>query len=412
MTDFPAFAVASGEEASDPWVFHDGGLVRVDELAHSRHLDLQDADLADVAGLGVSVWRYGMPWRLTEPEPGTYDWSLWDRAFAACERHGLIPVVDLCHFGLPDHYDGFCDSAWIDGFGRYVDAFLARYPEPRWFTPVNEPVITASFSALLGMWNDRRTSIEDYLVALAHVSLANLEALARVRADRDGWWIGAEGFSADLHDPDDEAGAQGATDARDLQWAVWDLHLGHEPRGVAARIADVVDPAVLARIEASQGTVPDDRIVAGHDFYPVSVSLHGTRAQRPLTVADRLAAYDDTARAWHDRYQVPFWVSETSNLSLPVEQGTEWLDGLVGVLDRLAADGRPVRGICWYSRGDQYDWDTALLEPVGTVTEVGLFDADRGRRPVADAYAALAADRAQPVAPTTADGTRPDPAGF
>jgi len=62
-------------------------------------------------------------------------------------------------------------------------------------------------------------------------------------------------------------------------------------------------------------------------------------------------------------------------------------------LDRLTAAGRPVRGVCWYSRGDQYDWDTALVEPVGKVTEVGLFDAARRPRPVADAYARLAAER-------------------
>ena len=52
-----------------------------------------------------------------------------------------------------------------------------------------------------------------------------------------------------------------------------------------------------------------------------------------------------------------------------------------------------MRGICWYSRGDQYDWDTALVEPVGKVTEVGLFDAERRPRPVAAAYAQLARER-------------------
>ena len=397
MSSFPAFAVACGEEASDPWVLHDGASVRVDELARSGHLGHLDDDLAAVADLGVRVWRYGMPWRLTEPSPGTYDWTLWDRALAACERHGLTPVVDLCHFGLPDHYQGFCDPAWVDGFGRYVDAFLARHPEPRWFTPVNEPVITASFSALLGMWNDRLASVDDYFVALANVTVANLEAMARVRADRDGWWISAEGFGADLFDPDDEAGAAAATDARDLQWAVWDLHLGHEPQGIAERLGDVVEPAVLARIDTARASLPADRVVAGHDFYPVSVALHGTRAARPLTLDDRIAAYETTARAWHDRFRVPFWVSETSNLSLPVADGPTWLASLVDALDRMGADGLPVRGICWYSRGDQYDWDTALLEPVGRVTEVGLFDAARVARPVAAAYAALARARNSPV---------------
>ena len=388
--DFPAFAIACGEEGSDPLVLHEGRVVRVDQYRASGHLERLDADLADVAGLGVKVWRYGMPWRLTEPEPGVYDWTLWDRALEACRRHGLNPVIDLCHFGLPDHHGGFCDTTWVDDFARYVDAFLARYPEPRWFTPVNEPGITAMFSSLLGMWNDRLASEDDYFVALGNVALANLEALARIRADRDGWWIGSEGFGCDLADADDEAGIRAATRARDLQQAVWDLHLGLAPRGGAARLTDVVADSIQSRIEALVGVVPPDRIIAGHDIYPVSVTVHGTRAGRPLSIADRVRAYEDEATAWPERYQVPFWVSETSNLGLPVDQGSEWLAALTTSLDTLAASGLPVRGICWYSRGDQYDWDTALMSPIGTVTEVGLFDAQRHPRPVAQHYATLA----------------------
>ena len=388
--DFPAFAIACGEEGSDPLVLHEGRVVRVDQYRASGHLERLDADLADVGGLGVKVWRYGMPWRLTEPEPGVYDWTLWDRALEACRRHGLNPVIDLCHFGLPDHHGGFCDTTWVDDFARYVDAFLARYPEPRWFTPVNEPGITAMFSSLLGMWNDRLASEDDYFVALGNVALANLEALARIRADRDGWWIGSEGFGCELADADDEAGVRAATGARDLQQAVWDLHFGLAPRGVAARLTDVVADSVQSRIEALVGVVPPDRIIAGHDIYPVSVTVHGTRAGRPLSIADRVGAYEDEATAWHERYRVPFWVSETSNLGLAVDQGSEWLAALTTSLDTLAASGLPVRGICWYSRGDQYDWDTALMSPIGTVTEVGLFDAQRHPRPVAQHYATLA----------------------
>jgi len=389
--DFPSFAVACGEEGSDPLVLHEGRMSRVDQYGASGHLERLDRDLADVAGLGVRVWRYGMPWRLTETVRGRYDWALWDRALEACRRHGLEPVVDLCHFGLPDHYGGFCEPDWVDGFARYVEAFLTRYPEPRWFTPVNEPGITALFSARLGMWNDRKATEDDYFIALANVTRANLEALARVRADRDGWWIGSEGFGCELADPDDDAGVRAATDARDLQQAVWDLHLGVPLRGVAARLVDVVDDSTLARLDALVGVVPLDRVVAGHDIYPVSVTAHGARAERPLSIVDRVSAYDAGAVAWFERYRMPFWVSETSNLGLRVEEGSEWLEALTATLTSLRARGLPVRGICWYSRGDQYDWDTALTVPVGKVTEVGLFDADRRPRPVARAYAALAA---------------------
>lgn len=384
-TELPPFLVACGEEASDPLVWHEGHEVRVDELAASRHLDHQDADLGDVAGLGIRWWRYGMPWRLTEPEPGVYDWSLWDRALAACERHGLEPIVDLCHFGLPDHYAGFCDPDWVEGFGRYVEAFLARYPEPRFFTPVNEPSMTAQCSGRWGIWNDRRASRADHLLALAYATLANVEAIARIDADRGGWWVGAEAFGCHVAaGPEDEPAAQ---EARELDQLVWDLHFGVEPAASVADVADHVPASVLGRIAARP--VRTERVLAGHDVYPVSVHLHGERPE-PLSIEERLAAYDAEARRWFARYGRRFWVAETSNLGLDVDDGPRWLDGLVGVLDGLRADGVPADGICWYSRGDQYDWHTMLARPVGEVTEVGLFDAARRRRPVADAYEELA----------------------
>ena len=152
---FPDLLVAVGEEGSDPIVTHAGADVRVDEYARSGHLDRMEADLGDVAGLGVRVVRHGMPWRLTEPGPGTYDWTLWDRMLGACDAAGLEPIVDLLHFGLPDHLHGFVDRGFVDAFARYVDAFLARFPHVSWFTPVNEPGVHALMSARFGLSNDR-----------------------------------------------------------------------------------------------------------------------------------------------------------------------------------------------------------------------------------------------------------------
>ncbi len=383
---FPRFAWSCGEEASDPWVSHDGALVRVDELARSGHLERQDADLAAVAALGVRVWRYGMPWRLVERAPGTYDWTLWDRAFAACERHGLEPVVDLCHFGLPDHYGGFCRPDWVDGFVRYVEAFLARYPKPRWFTPVNEPGITATYSALFGIWNDRRRSHAEFATALCHCVLANREALARIRADRDGWWIGAEGFSCPV--PADAAHVEKAERICDLAWAVWDLHFGVAMPPETAPHFDGVARDVRARIDALANTA---NTIAGHDFYPVSAFPVGGSSDA-WSIEDRLDAYEATAARWYDRYRVDFWVAETSNLGLPVAQQEAWLDAFASRLRGMRGRGVPVRGLCWYSRGDQFDWDTALSQPVGRVTEVGLFTQQRAPRPVAARFAGLARD--------------------
>jgi hypothetical protein len=61
----------------------------------------------------------------------------------------------------------------------------------------------------------------------------------------------------------------------------------------------------------------------------------------------------------------------------------------------MRGEGLPVRGLCWYSRGDQYDWDSGLTVPVGKVTEVGLFTADRRSRAVANLMRKLATSHAE-----------------
>ena len=87
-----------GEEGSDPLVLAEGEPYRQDQFAQSGHYAHVDDDLRSIAGLGVKIVRYGVPWRLSEPEPGHYDWTLWDRALAGCAEHGLEPIVDLLHF--------------------------------------------------------------------------------------------------------------------------------------------------------------------------------------------------------------------------------------------------------------------------------------------------------------------------
>lgn len=402
MSELPEFIWSVGEEGSDPLVPLRGELHRMDQFAYSGHLERIGEDLSAIAGLGVRRVRYGMPWRLTEPTPGHFDWTLWDRALEACAASGLEPIIDLLHFGLPDDLPGFVDPSWIDRFVAYTEAFLERYPEPRCFTPVNEPGFTAVMSGLVGAWNDRLRSTEAYARVLSHVTLANLEALQRVRSDRDGWWIGAESFNVPVAlDPSQDGEV---ARRRALGWLVWDLHLGIEPQIEARSVVDAIDRDVRSRIDA---LAIRDRLIAGHDFYPLGIQALGGEP-REWSVEERLSLYEAEARVWYERYAVPFWVSETSNFSLPVDDQVPWLQGFVERIARLRDDGLPVRGLCWYSRGDQYDWQTFLSEPSGVVTEVGLFDSDRCARPVA---AELSKYVAAGVPRSRADGWLIEPPG-
>jgi len=380
---FPDFVWSIGEEGSDPIVMRQGERYRQDQFAASGHDRHVEADLRAVADIGVRVVRYGTPWRLAEPEPGIYDWSGWDRALAACEDAGLEPIVEFLHFGLPDHYSGFVECDWIDGFVNYVAAFLDRYRSPQWFTPINEPGITALLSARFGVWNDMVASAEGHAQALINVVQANLEAIALIGADRGGWWIGSEGFDVPVAVANSPETRMAVQSQRALGWLVWDLHFGIEP-GVPGYF-DTVDPAQLARVRK---LVASDRLVAGLDIYPISVTAVG--GDRPdWTPRELIRLATAEIERWHDRYDKPFWIAETSNLTLPLDQQIPWLDEFAQGLAQLRATGRPAQGLCWYSRGDQFDWQTALIEPTGAVTEVGLFDTNRRARPVAARFREL-----------------------
>lgn len=117
---------------------------------------------------------------------GRYDWSFADAAFPDLRRRGLVPIVDLCHFGLPDFLGDFQNPDFPGIFAAYARAFAQRYPWIQLYTPVNEMSICALFSALYGWWNEQMRSDRAFVTALKHIVKANLlamRAILEVRPD-------------------------------------------------------------------------------------------------------------------------------------------------------------------------------------------------------------------------------------
>jgi len=156
-----------------------------------------------------------------------------------------------------------------------------------------------------------------------------------------------------------------------------DIRYGVVPDGSIQDAVDKLDARLWSQL---QDLAVREGVIAGHDYYPVSVPADGR-------------SYGSLAREFHRRYGVPFMVAETSNLGLDPSEGPRWLEALHAEGDALRRDGYPFVGICWYSRGDQHDWHTTLTRPVGEITPVGLFDIDRRERPAAATFRRLATTR-------------------
>src|SRR5436305_184399 len=130
-------------------------------------------DLALTRELGVRHLRWGPALYRTFPGPGAYDWAWCDDVLHAMRRLGVVPILDLCHFGVPDWLGDFQNPDFPHYFAEYASAAAARYPRVQYWTPVNEILITTLFSAKYGWWNEMLTSDDASVRATINLCRAN-----------------------------------------------------------------------------------------------------------------------------------------------------------------------------------------------------------------------------------------------
>src|SRR4051794_1594581 len=141
------FMFATGIENSYPTIEWQGRTIRQDELEKTGHYERWRDDFRLLKELDISYLRYGPPYFSAHRAPGKYDWDFADQTFHALRDMDVTPIVDLCHFGVPDWVGDFQNPDWPALFADYARAFARRYPWLRLYTPVNEIFVAATFSA-------------------------------------------------------------------------------------------------------------------------------------------------------------------------------------------------------------------------------------------------------------------------
>jgi beta-glucosidase/6-phospho-beta-glucosidase/beta-galactosidase len=379
----PTLLFATGIENSYPRM---GDGTRVDQMDASGHSTRWREDFELARNVGVHALRYGPAWYRTNPAPGRYDWSSADEQMQWLRASGLTVIADLCHFGTPDWIGGFQDPSLPVHHAEYARAFAQRYPWVRHYTPVNEIFVAANFSAMLGWWNECLTDRVAFARALRNLSLAHelaVKSILEVRGDA----IIVQAESIEHFEPADQSASAAAEAAfwNAARFAALDLTLGREPA-----------PEIRALLAEGGMTAADydffrqpraaGRRWIGVDYYATSeqvVCADGGRATAP-----QRAGLATVAGAYHARYGLPLFVTETSRES---GQAVQWLAEQWEEVQRLAAADVPIVGFTWFPLIDTVDWQHALRIARGDVDRIGLHGLDRTPHAVASAYAALIA---------------------
>ncbi|WP_246696501.1 family 1 glycosylhydrolase [Mesorhizobium sp. SARCC-RB16n] len=160
------FVFATAIENSAPTI--KGGRERVDEMEKCRFYEQWRTDFELVQDLGLRFLRYGPPIHKSWLGDGHYDWTFADETFSDLKTKDIVPIVDLCHFGVPDWVGNFQNPDFPRLFEGYAHDFATRFPWIQLYTPVNEMFIRATFSARWGWWNEQLSTDAAFVTALKH----------------------------------------------------------------------------------------------------------------------------------------------------------------------------------------------------------------------------------------------------
>lgn len=383
----PTFLFATGIENSTPTIRN--GRVRVDEMERCGHYKYWKLDFELVKEMEIHFLRYGPPLYLTHLGPKRYDWSFADETFAELKRLNMVPIVDLCHFGVPDWVGDFQNPDFPELFAEYADAFARRFSWVQLYTPINEMFICATFSALYGWWNEQLTSDRAFVNALKHIVKANVLAMEAILKRRpDAIFVQSE--SSEYFHAENPRAIHYAECMNARRFLSLDLNYG---RRVNSEMYEYLMDNGMTREEYHffLGRKLKQHCIMGNDYYVTNE--HRVSADGLTRAAGEVFGYDEITRQYYDRYRLPVMHTETNLAEGPQgDEAVNWLWKEWANVLRVRNNGVPVVGFTWYSLTDQVDWDTALREENGNVNPLGLFDLDRNIRRVGEAYKQLIKD--------------------
>ena len=377
------FMFATGIENSYPTiVLPNGKTKRVDEMEKTDHYTRWQEDLQLVKDVGIEFLRYGPPYYSTHLGPDRYDWSFADETFNRLKELHITPIVDLCHFGVPDWLENFQNPDFPYYFAEYAQAFAQRFPDLQLYTPINEIFITAMFSAQYGWWNERLHSDEAFVTALKHLCKGNVKAMKNIlKVQPEATFIQSE--SSEYFHAMDPLAVQRARFLKQKRFLSLDLTYGY-PLNVTMYEYLLKNGMTRQEYEWFIHNQVKAKCIMGNDYYVTNEHL--VFPDGHTQAAGEIFGYYVITNQYYKRYKLPIMHTET-NIKMPACK--EWLLKQWANVHRLKHDGIPIVGFTWYSLLHQVDWDSALRNDAGNINELGLFDLDRKIMPVGEAYKTL-----------------------
>ncbi|HEV7992756.1 MAG TPA: family 1 glycosylhydrolase [Gemmatimonadaceae bacterium] len=359
-----------------------------DQLALAGHYDRLD-DLDRIAELGVRTIRYPILWeRIVAGRPSNAPWQWTDARMQRLRELGIEPIVGLVHHGSGPLSTDLLDDGFAEGLAAFARVVAERYPWVTRYTPVNEPLTTARFSALYGVWYPHLADTAAFLRATLNQVRATRLAMDAIRAvTPNAQLIQTEDLGRTHATP--TLGYQAAFE-NERRWLSFDLLTGRltpsdriyrfalrcgiSADEIARAMGDGCPPAILGiNHYATSERFLDDRL----ERYPEST--HGGNGRHRYADVEAVRVLTNGVagpralllEAW-ERYRIPIAVTE-AHLGCTREQQLRWLNEVWTAAHDARAVGADIRAVTAWATLGTHDWSSLVTRLDGDY-EPGLFD--------------------------------------
>lgn len=373
------------------------------QLERSAHVGRLD-DIDRFAETGMRAIRYPVLWEHIAPDGlESADWSWPDERLARLREVGIEPIVGLVHHGSGPMHTSLVDPAFGEKLAEYAGAVAERYPWVEYYTPVNEPLTTARFSGLYGVWyphgRDERT-FKDCLFNECRATVLAMRAIRRTNPNAR--LVQTDDLGKVYSTPLLAYQAEFSNHAR---WLGWDLLCGRvdEQHALWEWLTGPCEATPEEILWFRDNPCAPD--ILGVNYYVTSERfldenlanypphLHGGNGRhRYADVETARALAEPTGgigplimEAW-ERYGLPIAVTE-AHIDTRREDQLRWLAEVWAGAEQARMNGADVRAVTVWGLLGLYDWN-CLLTQCRDYYESGAFDV-RGGTPRPTAIAGL-----------------------
>jgi dTDP-4-dehydrorhamnose reductase len=380
----PALALWAGVEATVNRV----GNNYSDQIERSGH-GSRLTDLDRLASLGIKSVRYPVLWERTAPHSlEELDWRWADERLNYLRQLDVKPIVGLVHHGSGPHYTSLLDPQFPEKLAQYAAAVAQRFPWIEDYTPVNEPLTTARFSCLYGLWYPHKQDALLFAKALLAQCRATVLAMREIRkVNPNARLIQTEDLGKTYST---RQLAYQAEFENERRWLTFDLLSGklHRRKLMWQYLQHVgIDRAELEWF-LENPTPPD---ILGLNHYVTSqrfldhrlakypVSCHGGNGQQVYADVEAVRAYPAgmlspkalIKEVWQ-RYRQPLAITE-AHLACTRDEQLRWFKEIWDAAQSLQSEGVNIRAVTAWAAFGSYDWNSLLTRDDGFY-ESGVFD--------------------------------------